>query len=424
MATSAPYCRDCQRSGAGRAGRCVHCGSPRLLVHPERDALAIAHIDCDAFYAAIEKRDDPSLADRPVIVGGGRRGVVATCCYLARTYGVRSAMPMFKARALCPDAVVLKPDMAKYAAVGRQIRTLMLELTPLVEPLSIDEAFLDLSGADLLHGAPPAITLARFAQRIEREVGVTVSVGLSYCKFLAKLASDMDKPRGFSIIGRAEAMAVLAPMPVGRIWGVGRVAQDRLARAGLLSIADIQRRDETDMMRALGPEGQRLWRLSRGIDPRRVSPERETKSISSETTFDEDIADRERLTAALWRLCEKVAARLKKADLGGRSLTLKLKTADFKTRTRSRSGLPPTQLAARIFPVARAMLDAEADGTRYRLIGVGVGDLCPGAGADAPNLADPDLPRARAAELAMDALRAKFGDRALIKGVGLAGRKR
>lgn len=421
--SAAPFCRDCLQWGAARSGRCSHCGSPRLLVHPERDSLAIAHIDCDAFYAAVEKRDDPSLADRPLIVGGGRRGVVSTCCYIARTYGVRSAMPMFKARALCPDAVVLKPDMAKYAAVGRRIRAMMLDLTPLVEPLSIDEAFLDLSGADLLHKAPPAITLARFAARIEREIGVSVSVGLSYCKFLAKLASDMDKPRGFSIVGRAEATAMLAPMPVGAIWGVGKVAQERLRREGLITIGDIQSRDETDLMRALGAEGQRLWRLARGIDPRRVSPERETKSISSETTFEEDFADRERLTAALYRLCEKVAARLKKADLAGRSLTLKLKTADFKIRTRSRSGLPPTQLAARIFPVARAMLEAEADGTRYRLIGIGAGDLCPGAEADAPNLADPDLPRAKAAEQAMDALRAKFGDRALIKGVGLGGRK-
>ena len=393
------------------------------MAHPERDLLSIAHIDCDAFYAAIEKRDNPDLADKPLIIGGGKRGVVSTCCYIARTFGVRSAMPMFKARALCPQAIILKPDMAKYVAVGRQIRRLMLELSPLVEPLSIDEAFLDLTGADLLHRAPPALTLARFAHRIEREIGVSVSVGLSYCKFLAKLASDMDKPRGFSIIGRAEAMAVLAPLPVGRIWGVGKVAEARLKREGLATFADLQAADEIDLLRRLGPEGQRLWRLARGVDARRVSPERETKSVSAETTFDDDIADRERLTAALYRLCEKVSARLKKDGLAGRSLTLKLKTAAFKTRTRSRSGLPATQLAARIFPVARDLLEGELDGTRYRLIGIGASDLCPGADADAPNLADPDLGRAKAAEAAADALRAKFGAKALIKGVGLAGRK-
>ena len=419
----APFCRDCLQSGATRANRCSHCGSPRLMAHPERDLLSIAHIDCDAFYAAIEKRDNPDLADKPLIIGGGKRGVVSTCCYIARTFGVRSAMPMFKARALCPQAIILNPDMAKYVAVGRQIRRLMLELSPLVEPLSIDEAFLDLTGADLLHRAPPALTLARFAHRIEREIGVSVSVGLSYCKFLAKLASDMDKPRGFSIIGRAEAMAVLAPLPVGRIWGVGKVAEARLKREGLATIADLQAADEIDLLRRLGPEGQRLWRLARGVDARRVSPERETKSVSAETTFDDDIADRERLTAALYRLCEKVSARLKKDGLAGRSLTLKLKTAAFKTRTRSRSGLPATQLAARIFPVARDLLEGELDGTRYRLIGIGASDLCPGADADAPNLADPDLGRAKAAEAAADALRAKFGAKALIKGVGLAGRK-
>lgn len=417
-ADGAPVCRDCLEPAAPRAARCPSCGSPRLLAHPERDSLAIAHVDCDAFYAAVEKRDRPDLRDRPLIIGGGKRGVVSTCCYIARTYGVRSAMPMFKARALCPDAVVLKPDMAKYVEVGRNVRARMLTLTPLVEPLSIDEAFLDLSGTERLHRGSPALTLARFAHEIERDVGITVSVGLSYCKFLAKLASDMDKPRGFAIVGRAEAKGLLAPLPVSRIWGVGRVAAERLARDGLTTIADIQARTEADMMRALGQEGQRLWRLANGVDARAVSPDREAKSISAETTFDADVSDRETLLRVLHDLTEKVAARLKKANLAGASITLKLKTAEFRIRTRSRSGLRPTQLAARIFPVARDLLEPEIGRARYRLIGVGVGDLVDDGEADQADLADPGLGRLKAAETAMDAIRAKFGGKAVVKGIG------
>ncbi|MCB1542134.1 MAG: DNA polymerase IV, partial [Rhodoblastus sp.] len=287
-----------------------------------------------------------------------------------------------------------------------------------VEPLSIDEAFLDLSGTERLHHGPPAQTLARFARDVEAEVGISVSVGLSYCKFLAKLASDMDKPRGFTIIGRAEAKDLLAPLPVSRIWGVGKVAAERLARDGLKSIADIQAREETDMMRTLGPEGQRLWRLANGIDHRAVSPDREAKSISSETTFDTDVSDEETLVRVLHALTEKVAARLKKAELAGCSITLKLKTADFRIRTRSRSGLRPTQLAARIFPIAREMLGPEIGKARYRLIGVGVGDLVDGAEGDAADLADPDIGKVKAAETAIDAIRAKFGGDAVVKGIG------
>ena len=417
--TGAPLCRDCLSDAPAGARRCPSCGSPRLLIHPERDALSIAHVDCDAFYAAIEKRDDPSLRDRPVIIGGGQRGVVSTCCYIARTYGVCSAMPMFKARALCPDAVVVKPNMAKYAAVGRLVRARMLTLTPLVEPLSIDEAFLDLSGTQRLHHGSPAATLARFASRIERDLGITVSVGLSYCKFLAKLASDMDKPRGFTIIGRAEAKALLAPLPVGRIWGVGKVAVEKLAADGLRAIADIQARAESDMIRGFGREGQRLWRLSNGVDTRAVSPNREARSISTETTFEQDISEAETLLPVLHALCEKVARRLKMADLAGRSVTLKLKTSDFRTKTRSRSGLRATQLAARIFPIARDLLTPELGGTRYRLIGVGVSYLVDDSDADQADLADPDIARLKATETAMDAIRAKFGGKAVVRGIGL-----
>jgi DNA polymerase-4 len=408
-----------------RNGRCAGCGSPRVLQHPERDSLTIAHIDCDAFYAAIEKRDDPSLADKPLIVGGGKRGVVSTCCYIARTYGVHSAMPMFKALAACPNATVIPPDMQKYARVGREVRELLFELTPLVEPLSIDEAFVDLTGTERLHRASAAETLARFAHRVEREIGISVSIGLSYCKFLAKIASDFDKPRGFSVLGRAEAKAFLTQKPVRLIWGIGKVAESRLAKEGFRTIGDLQRRSEIEVMKLLGNEGRRLWRLANGSDDRSVNPERETKGISAETTFDADFSDAETLRPVLFRLCEKVAKRLKAADLAGQSLTLKLKSSEFKLRTRSRSGLPPTQLCSRLFENADALLKPELDGTRYRLIGIGAGDLVDAADADRGDLTgDASIARVKSREAAVDALRDKFGADAVVRGLALGGRAR
>jgi DNA polymerase-4 len=417
-------CRDCLSAADGK-GRCPSCGSPRIRAHPEMAALTIAHGDCDAFYAAVEKRDRPELIDRPVIIGGGRRGVVATACYVARTHGVRSAMPMFKALAACPDAVVIRPDMEKYAAVGKDIRRRMLALTPMVEPLSIDEAFLDLSGTERLHGAPPAVTLARFAREVEQEVGITVSVGLSWNKFLAKVASDHDKPRGFTVIGRAEAATFLAGCPVGIIPGVGRVTQERLARDGIRSIADLQRRDITDLAKRYGEEGLRLARLSRGNDARPVRPERDTKSISAETTFDDDIADPAALLPVLMRLSEKVAVRLRRAGLATRGVTLKLKTADFRTRTRARSGLPPTQLAARLFEAGRDLLARETGGTAFRLIGIGASDLCPADDADRGDLVDTRIVRQATVEKAIDSLRERFGGDAVMHGLvfGAPGRK-
>ena len=413
------FCRDCLAEvPSPPAPRCAACGSPRLVSHAELLHLALAHLDCDAFYAAVEKRDNPALRDEPLIIGGGKRGVVSTCCYVARTYGVRSAMPMFKALALCPKAVVLPPDMAKYSAVGREIRKLMLELTPLVEPLSIDEAFLDLAGTELLHGTSPALTLARFAKRIEAEIGITVSIGLSYCKFLAKIASDLDKPRGFAVIGRSEAKAFLAGRPTSLIWGVGRVAQDRLARDGFHLIGDIQSRDEHELMRLYGQEGRRLWRLAQGHDERKVEPDHVAKSISAETTFETDLAGADDLVPILHRLSEKVAARLKRADLACRAVTLKLKTGDFRFRSRSRSGLPATQLSGRLFIAARDLLLPELDGTRFRLIGLAASDLCPAAEADRGDLLDGNVAREKAAETAIDALRAKFGPAAVVKGIG------
>jgi DNA polymerase IV len=412
-----PACRDCLHEGdGGPAGRCPACGSPRTLRHPERDALAIAHIDCDAFFAAIEKRDDPGLVDKPVIIGGGKRGVVATACYVARTYGIRSAMPMFKALKACPHAVVIRPDIDKYSRVGREVRRLMLELTPLVEPLSIDEAFLDLTGTERLHHASPAVTLVRFARKVEQEVGITVSVGLSYNKFLAKIASDLDKPRGFSVIGRTEAAAFLAERPVTIIPGIGGAAQARLAKAGITLIRHL-REAPADRLAALGRDAERLRRLARGEDDRPVSPEHETKSVSAETTFERDLTSFEDLQPILWRLCERVALRLKRADLAGRSVTLKLKDSGFRLRTRTRSGLPATQLAGRLFEPARALLQGECDGSAFRLIGVAAADLCEGAEADRGDLADIAVVREVKREAAVDRLREKFGRDAVQKGL-------
>jgi DNA polymerase-4 len=413
------FCRDCLADLPERAARCPGCGSPRVVRHADLDRLAIAHVDCDAFYAAIEKRDDPSLRDKPVIVGGGRRGVVATACYIARTFGVKSAMPMFEARRLCPQASIVPPDMAKYARVGREVRVLMLDLTPLVEPLSIDEAFLDLSGTDRLHGRSPARSLAGFARAVEEEIGITVSIGLSENKFLAKLASDLDKPRGFSVLSQREAAAFLAPKPVTFIWGVGKQMGAALAHEGFRTIADLQRAHESDLMRRFGTEGLRLARLARGVDARQVSAERETKSVSAETTFETDIAAFRALERTLWGLAEKVSARLKAKEIAGATITLKLKTADFRLRTRARSLAAPTQLAAKIFAAGRDLLAREAQGTRFRLIGIGVSGLGSPDDADPADLVDPQGARSKAAEHAVDRLRAKFGRDAVVKGLSL-----
>ena len=307
--------------------------------------------------------------------------------------------------------------MAKYVAVGREVRKLMFELTPLVEPLSIDEAFLDLTGTERLHGMSPARALARFAKRVEAEIGITVSIGLSANKFLAKIASDLDKPRGFAVLGKDEAPAFLATRPVGFIWGVGKASQARLQQDGYSTVADLQRADETELMKRYGVEGRRLWRLSRGIDDRAVNPERETKSVSAETTFNEDIASEKPLEKLLWSLSERVSSRLKASGIAGSTVTLKLKTADFRLRTRARSLGEPTQLAARIFDAGRDLLAKETDGTRYRLIGIGVSDLDDAEKADGADLIDLRAKRSHEAELAVDKVREKFGKAAVVKGL-------
>ena len=357
-------CRDCLVLSQPAAGaRCPACRSPRIVSHTELADLSIAHIDCDAFYAAIEKRDDPNLADKPVIIGGGRRGVVSTACYVARTYGIRSAMPMFKALAACPHAVVIKPNMEKYAAEGRRIRAMMNDLTPLVQAVSIDEAFLDLSGTQRLHRAPGRQTLARFARRVEDETGLGISVGLSYNKFLAKIASDLDKPRGFAVIGRAEAVSFLRDRPVGIFPGVGHVTQERLAKDGFATVGDLQRLDASALARRYGEEGLRLWRMARGEDSRPVRPDRETKSISAETTFDADLGD-----------AEFAPAHSPPAEREGRDTAAQAgfrgagRDAEAQNRRLPVGPAPapaaPTQLASRLYDAGRELLVRELDGTR------------------------------------------------------------
>lgn len=387
-----------------------------MLFHDELFGLSIAHVDCDAFYASVEKRDDPSLADKPLIVGGGIRGVVATCCYIARQSGVRSAMPAVTAKRLCPNAVFIKPDMAKYVAVSKQIRKLMDELTPLVQPISIDEAFLDLGGTSTLHKASPAEVLARFARRVEEEVGITISVGLSHNKFLAKIASDLDKPRGFTIIGKQETLQFLAPKPISMIYGVGKVFTETLRKDGFLTIGQLQNHPADDLTRRYGEMGTRLARLSRGEDVRTVHNDDAMKSVSTETTFATDISDFDKLATRLLALCEKLSERLKEKNLIGDTVTLKLKSAGFRLRTRARHLMIPTQLAHTIYETALPLLARETDGMAFRLIGIGISGLEEGSGEDPVDLLEPAIARKAAAERAMDRVRTRFGREAVIRG--------
>jgi DNA polymerase-4 len=410
------FCRDCFNKIESPKPRCRVCGSPRLLKHSELEHLSIAHIDCDAFYASVEKRDNPELVDKPVIIGGGRRGVVSTACYVARIHGVKSAMPMFKALDACPNAVVLPPDMKKYSKVGHQIRELMHELTPLVQPISIDEAFLDLSGTQRLHGMAPSETLAKFAKKIEDEVGITVSVGLSYCKFLAKIASDLNKPRGFSIIGEAEALDLLAQMPVTKIWGVGKAFEKTLLQDGINIIGQLQKMGQDDLMRKYGTIGSRLYHLSRGQDDRNVRPNSGAKSISSETTFFDDKSNYNELVPILRSLSEKVADRLKKSQTSGHTVVLKLKTSDFKSRTRNRRLTDPTMLADKIFRTGLDLLKPEANGTKFRLMGIGVSDLGAPDQADPNDLVDLQATKRAHIEGAMDKIKDKFGNKTVETG--------
>ena len=412
-------CRDCLWTGdAPQLRRCPRCASPRLVVHAELEQLTIAHMDCDAFYASVEKRDRPELRDLPVIVGGGRRGVVTTCCYIARISGVRSAMPMFKALKLCPQAMVIKPDFTKYRFESKRIMDKLATLTPLVQPLSLDEAWLDMTGCERLHGGTAAWVLARAQAQIEAETGLTVSVGLAANKFLAKIASDLDKPRGFSVIGAAEAKGFLAPRPVSILPGVGPAFQKSLAVAGFQTVGDLAKADPKALATAFGVYGLRLSQLAQGQDARAVDPDQERKSVSAETTFNDDLSAISELEDELWPLCEKVARHLRREAIAGRVAVLKLRTTDFKIITRRRTLAVPTQTAKGLFAVARELLGAEARGKPYRLIGIGATELVDALGP-ASDLFAADEARALKSERAMDALRDKFGASAVQSGRAL-----
>ena len=407
-------CRDC---GASPAGAACSCGSRRIVRHPELLTLGIAHVDCDAFFASVEKRDRPELAGRPVLVGGGTRGVVTAACYVARLSGVRSAWPMFKALKACPDAVVIRPDFAKYAAAARQIRALMGTLTPLVMPLSIDEAVLDLRGTEALHGMPPAAALARFARLVESEVGITISIGLAPNRLLAKLAAGRDKPRGFAVLG-SDAAAVLAPEPVRTLPGIGPALERRLVARGITHLMHLQALDDRAAL-ALGKDGPSLVRRARGQDDRPVQLGGDTKSVSAETTFDTDVTDLPTLERHLWRMAEKLARRLREKDLAAGGVVLKLKTARFASRTRAQRLPGATALPDRLFDAARALLAREADGTAFRLVGLGASPLANAQDADRPDLADPGVARQVAAQRAVDTLRGRFGESVIGKGRGI-----
>ena len=413
-------CRDCfHRADVDAVHDCPACGGERLVGHDELFDLSIAHLDCDAFYAAIEIRDKPELAQGPIIIGGGKRGVVSTCCYQAREYGIHSAMPMFQARKLCPHATIVRPSMDKYARESKRIRAMMDDLTPLVEPISIDEAFMDLGGTDAVHGRPPAATLAMLARDVEDEIGITVSIGLSYNKFLAKVPSDFDKPRGFSVIGQRGAVAFLREQPVSLIWGVGKALNARLSRDGITMIGHLQERDEEDLVGRYGKMGRRLARFSRGRDEHCADPRGERKSHSAETTFGDDLADLATLSSILWRLSEKTSRRLKKAELAGCGLSLKLKTADFRIRTRNRKLSAPTQSADAIFQAGRELLMREVDGAKYRLSGIGLSDSSDPKEAEVRDLVDGARDRRQAdVDQAINSVRDKFGFEAIGKGRG------
>ncbi|MEO0939260.1 MAG: DNA polymerase IV [Pseudomonadota bacterium] len=412
-------CRDCLTEFDAGA-RCPACGSPRVVAHPELFDLTIAHMDCDAFYASVEKRDDPSLASKPVIIGGGRRGVVSTACYVARIRGVKSAMPMFQALKLCPDAVIIKPRMEAYAEASRAIRAMMEELTPAIQPLSLDEAFMDLSGTARLHGAPPAVILARLVKRMKDELGLTGSIGLSHNKFLAKVASDLDKPQGFSVIGAAETADFLQGKPVRLIWGVGPAAQASLDKAGIRTFADLRRWDQTDLTARFGSMGTRLWHLARGQDHRPVNAREPVKSISNETTFGEDTANPDILDGHLWRMAEKVSDRAKAKEIAGRVVTLKLKRANHSSLTRRVALGAPTQMADVLYRAARGLFDQVADQGPFRLLGCGLSELVPAHQADlSGDLLDPRAGQRSEAERATDRIRQRFGPDAIMKGRAL-----
>jgi DNA polymerase-4 len=384
---------------------------------PELDQLSIAHLDCDAFYASVEKRDRPELRDKPVIVGGGVRGVVTTACYVARLHGVGSAMPMYRALKACPDAVVIKPDFAKYTEVSRSIFAMVRELTPLVQTLSLDEAWIDLSGTERLNGGPAALQLILLQQRIEAETGLTVSIGLAPNRFLAKIASELDKPRGFSVIGTANAQALLANKSVRILPGVGPVFGKTLVSDGYAAVGDLAAADVRDLVKRYGETGLRLHDLSHARDARSVNPEHDRRGMSAENTFNTDLTTSEDLESELWALCEKVASKARRDGVASRVIVLKLRRSDFKIITRRKTLPEPVQTARALFAVGRELLKPEL-GRPYRLIGIGMADIQDAEDAPDSLFASAETKTLKT-ETIIDALRARFGAGAVVAGRAL-----
>lgn len=409
-------CRECFKTFNEKKEFCNKCYSANLISNNEIENLNIAHVDCDAFYAAIEKRDNPKYKNFPIIIGGGKRGVVATACYIARTRGVKSAMPMYRALKLCPDAIIIKPNMQKYKKASKVINNLMKEITPLVEPLSLDEAFLDLSGTSRLHKKIPAVLLAELSKKIQKKVGISVSIGLSYNKFLAKICSDIDKPRGFSIINRLEAQSFLKDKPVEVIWGVGNTLKSKLNNDGIRTIGQIREMDCSELIVKYGSIGSHIHKLSNAEDVREIKPYRKVKSISHETTFEKDTNDEVFLKKILWSLCEKVSDRAKEKGLGGSTINLKIKTKDFKLISRSITIEEPTQIAEIIFQTSKLLLFREIKKNKFRLLGVGLSNLKDSEICDLYDLINTNSNKEKNIEFAIDAIRNRYGVNLIKKG--------
>ena len=409
-------CRECFKTFIIKKEFCDKCYSVNIISNDEIENLNIAHVDCDAFYASIEKRDNPNYKNNPLIIGGGKRGVVATACYIARTKGVKSAMPMYKALKLCPEAIIIKPNIQKYKKASDKINKLMKEMTPLVEPLSLDEAFLDLSGTTRLHKKIPAVLLAELSKKIIEEVGISVSIGLSYNKFLAKICSDIDKPRGFSIINKEEAPNYLQDKPVELLWGVGKTLKHKLNNDGIKTIGQIKEMKLNEVISKYGAIGSHIFKLSNAEDNRVIKPFRKVKSISHETTFDKDTNDEVFLKKILWDLCEKVSNRSKNKGLGGNTINIKIKTKDFKLISRSITIDEPTQIEEIIFQAAKLLLLREINTNKFRLLGVGLSNLKEAEICDLYDLINIDSNRDKKIEFAMDSIRNRFGINLIKKG--------
>ncbi|NES29522.1 DNA polymerase IV [Micromonospora terminaliae] len=407
----------------GRSQSLPRGGDPRFGPDADDTGCPILHVDMDAFFASVEVRRRPELRGQPVVVGGiGPRGVVSSASYEARRFGVRSAMPTARARALCPHAVYLPPDFTQYSAASRAVMRIFRDVTPLVEPLSLDEAFLDVAGARRLFGTPTEIARL-IRRRVAEEQELTCSVGVAPSKFVAKLGSTRAKPDGLLVVPAARVLEFLHPLPVGALWGVGERSAEALQRLGLRTVGDLAEAPPGLLRRAVGEaSAAHLHELAWGRDPRRVTPEHVEKSIGAEVTFDTDVSDPAEIRRALLALAEKAGARLRAAGQVGRTVSLKVRLADFRTVSRSRTLGVPTDTAREMFDTAWALWTALAPGEPVRLVGVRMEGLA--AAEETPQQLTLGAPERgwREAEAAADAAAARFG-RSVIGPASLLGKR-